>query len=60
VGKAYLTLRVDKTVKDAYTSLPREWKRVIRDYVSVAILTVARELKERQQAEALQLTSSPP
>ena len=48
--KAYLTFRVDKAVKDAYMSLPSEWKKVVRDYVSVAVLTVARELKERQQA----------
>lgn len=47
-----MTFRVDEVVKDAYMSLPSEWKRVVRDYVSLAVLAVARELKERQEARA--------
>jgi len=60
MAKAYLTFRVDKAVKDAYMSLPREWKKVVRDYVSVAVLTVAREFKEHQQAQAPQAVQPAP
>ena len=54
MGKKYLTFRVDEAVKEAYMSLPDEWKRTVRDYLSVAILVVSRELARGRQAQVAQ------